>query len=83
VSVKVRLRVGKVELKAAQRVDTPEIFTETTSYSCKGKAGSQPSERMVNQFHHSPYQLREPGTFFHNKQKYRFGHSRGGEAAPS
>lgn len=74
-SVKGRLKVGK-------RQETPELFTETAILATE-KTGSPASDRTSISFTFSPTNSKEPGRFFHNKRKYRFGHSRGGEAAPS
>lgn len=78
-----RLRVSKVEKKAAQRGDTPELFTDTATLA----TGRRVVAIRQDGSSASPFSLPTPQeslrNFFHNKQKYRFGHSRGGEAAPS
>lgn len=75
--------MSKVKKKTAQRGDTPELFTDTATLATGRLVVSHQTGCYINSTFLPPTPQERLGNFFHNKQKYRFGHSRGGEAAPS
>lgn len=72
----------KGRLRVEQRENTPERLTET-AIVVTGRLVVQRQTAPSISFPFLPTSSsREPGKFFHNKRKYRFAPSRGGETAP-